>query len=162
LCRARGEDSMPPMAIQPFNKSLPPIRPEIISGPRLHVAEIGEVERPLSRWELITNVPWVRRSAIIVMLGALWQAYAVWIDNPLVLPRLTDTLAALWQMHDVILLRSLVSLRVLIIGYAIGVALSAILTTFAVSTRFGSDLLSTLTSMFNPLPAIGLLPLALL
>ena len=30
------------------------------------------------------------------------------------------------------------------------------------STRFGRDLLSTLTAMFNPLPAIALLPLALL
>jgi NitT/TauT family transport system permease protein len=35
-------------------------------------------------------------------------------------------------------------------------------TTFAVSTRVGTDLLSTLTAMFNPLPAIALLPLALL
>jgi NitT/TauT family transport system permease protein len=31
-----------------------------------------------------------------------------------------------------------------------------------VSTQFGRDFLSTLTSMFNPLPAIALLPLALL
>lgn len=36
------------------------------------------------------------------------------------------------------------------------------LTTLAVLTQFGRDLLSTLTSMFNPLPAIALLPLALL
>ncbi len=35
-------------------------------------------------------------------------------------------------------------------------------TTLAVSTRIGTDLLSTLTAMFNPLPAIALLPLALL
>ena len=35
-------------------------------------------------------------------------------------------------------------------------------TALAVSTRIGTDLLSTLTSMFNPLPAIALLPLALL
>lgn len=43
-----------------------------------------------------------------------------------------------------------------------GVALAFALTTLAVSTRLGRDLLSTLTSMFNPLPAIALLPLALL
>ena len=42
-----------------------------------------------------------------------------------------------------------------------GVALAFALTTLAVSTRLGRDLLSTLTSMFNP-PAIALLPLALL
>jgi NitT/TauT family transport system permease protein len=32
----------------------------------------------------------------------------------------------------------------------------------AVSTRVGTDLLETLTAMFNPLPAIALLPLALI
>ena len=32
----------------------------------------------------------------------------------------------------------------------------------AINTRLGNDLLETLTSMFNPLPAIALLPLALL
>ena len=41
-------------------------------------------------------------------------------------------------------------------------ALAFVLTTLAVSTRFGRDLLSTLTAMFNPLPAIALLPLAML
>ena len=40
--------------------------------------------------------------------------------------------------------------------------LAAVFTTLAVSTRLGTDLLSTLTAMFNPLPAIALLPLALL
>lgn len=53
------------------------------------------------------------------------------------------------------------SLRVLVQGYLAGVAAAFVLTTLAVSTQFGRDLLSTLTSMFNPLPAIALLPLAL-
>ena len=47
-------------------------------------------------------------------------------------------------------------------GYLAGIGLAFLLTTLAVSTQFGRDLLSTLTSMFNPLPAIALLPLALL
>ena len=37
-----------------------------------------------------------------------------------------------------------------------------LLTVLAVSSQWGRDLLTTLTSMFNPLPAIALLPLALL
>ena len=36
------------------------------------------------------------------------------------------------------------------------------MTVFAISTRIGNDFLETLTSMFNPLPAIALLPLSLL
>jgi NitT/TauT family transport system permease protein len=55
-----------------------------------------------------------------------------------------------------------ISVEVLVLGYAVGLGLAAVLTMFAVSTRIGSDFLSTITSMFNPLPAIALLPLALL
>jgi NitT/TauT family transport system permease protein len=55
-----------------------------------------------------------------------------------------------------------VSLSVLLQGYAAGIVLAFVLTTLAVSTRIGRDLLDTLTAMFNPLPAIALLPLALL
>ena len=36
------------------------------------------------------------------------------------------------------------------------------LTTFAVASSIGTRILSTLTAMFNPLPAIALLPLALI
>jgi NitT/TauT family transport system permease protein len=53
-------------------------------------------------------------------------------------------------------------LTVLVAGYAIGLAIATALTTAATMTRFGSDILSTLTAMLNPLPAIALLPLALL
>jgi NitT/TauT family transport system permease protein len=58
--------------------------------------------------------------------------------------------------------RALTSLRVLLIGYAAGILCAAILTTLAISSRIGTDLLELLTSMFNPLPAIALLPLALI
>ena len=58
--------------------------------------------------------------------------------------------------------KTALSLGVLVQGYALGVALAFLLTSLAVSTQLGRDLLSTLTSMLNPLPAIALLPLALL
>lgn len=48
-----------------------------------------------------------------------------------------------------------ISLVVLLKGYLIGIVLAFALTTLAVSTQLGRDLLSTLTSMFNrcrPLP----------
>jgi NitT/TauT family transport system permease protein len=58
--------------------------------------------------------------------------------------------------------RTWTSLQVLLLGYAIGIALAGILTALAINTRLGTDLLETLTAMFNPLPAIALLPLALI
>jgi len=53
-------------------------------------------------------------------------------------------------------------LRVLLMGYSAGILLAAALTMLAIGTRVGTDILETLTAMFNPLPAIALLPLALI
>ena len=58
--------------------------------------------------------------------------------------------------------KSAISIRLLLQGYLLGIGAAFALTALAVSTRFGRDLLGTLTAMFNPLPAIALLPLALL
>ena len=49
--------------------------------------------------------------------------------------------------------RTLTTLGVLAQGYVLGVAGAAVLTVLAVSNRWGLELLNTLTSMFNPLPA---------
>ena len=43
-----------------------------------------------------------------------------------------------------------------------GLFFAALLTAFASVSRIGADLLETLTAMFNPLPSIALLPLALI
>src|SRR5207247_8330319 len=76
----------------------------------------------------------------------------------------TATLAAFWNALATggLLERVWFSLKVLLMGYAAGLLLAAILTGIAIGSRIGTDFLETLTSMFNPLPAIALLPLALL
>ena len=58
--------------------------------------------------------------------------------------------------------RAWASIKVLLMGYACGVVLAALLTALAIMSRIGTDFLETMTSMFNPLPAIALLPLALI
>ena len=47
-------------------------------------------------------------------------------------------------------------------GYFAGMFLASVLTALAITSRVGNDFLETLTAMFNPLPAIALLPLALI
>jgi NitT/TauT family transport system permease protein len=141
----------------------PPKRPE--RNVRLDaVGAIGDAARPLSLFERLAENTIVRRLVILVVLGAIWQAYATWVANPLLFPTLSETLDALWEavVRGPLIERTLTSIQVLLMGYGIGLALAAVFTTLAVSTRVGTDLLSTLTSMFNPLPAIALLPLALL
>jgi NitT/TauT family transport system permease protein len=53
------------------------------------------------------------------------------------------------------------SMRVLLQGYTLGLAFAFVFTVLAMTTQIGNDLLETLTAMLNPLPAIALLPLAL-
>jgi NitT/TauT family transport system permease protein len=142
---------------------VPSVRPEF-ERDVLDAGVIGDISRPLSAWERLTENTLARRIFILALLGAAWQLYAVWSDNPLMFPTLSETLTTLWDslVNGALLQRCLTSLRILLVGYAIGIAAAAVLTMLAVTTRFGNDLLSTLTSMFNPLPAIALLPLALL
>jgi NitT/TauT family transport system permease protein len=141
----------------------PPVRDEFERQPGA-AGDVGEIERPLSLWETITNVTAVRRIFILVLIAALWQAYGVWVSNPLMFPTFTETAAAFFDalVDGGLLGMAWVSIWVLLKGYALGVLIAAVLTSVAVSTWLGNDLLTTLTSMFNPLPAIALLPMALL
>jgi NitT/TauT family transport system permease protein len=141
----------------------PPVRDEFERRPGA-AGEVGDIERPLSLWERITNVTAIRRLFILVLIAALWQAYGVWVSNPLMFPTFTQTAAAFFDalVDGGLLGMAWVSIWVLLKGYALGVLIAAVLTSVAVSTRLGNDLLTTLTSMFNPLPAIALLPMALL
>ncbi|WP_315740782.1 ABC transporter permease [Bradyrhizobium sp. SZCCHNR1093] len=127
-------------------------------------ASPAEVERKLSMLELLWNDGFVRKTLIIVVLAAIWQAYGSYLDNPLLFPTFSDTIVALWEKvrDGTIPMRAWTSLKVLFMGYAAGIVLASILTVLAISTRIGTDFLETVTAMFNPLPAIALLPLALI
>ena len=144
-------------------EAAPPIRPEFIA-PAREAAQIGDAARPLSAWERLTNNTLARRLFILVVLAVVWELYARWLNNPLMFPAFSEMAAALWDatIRGPLIDRTLTSIEVLLLGYAAGIGLAAVFTTIAVSTRVGTDFLSTLTAMFNPLPAIALLPLALL
>lgn len=125
---------------------------------------IGSIEKPLSLVERLVDNDLLRKAAILVALAVVWEAYARFLGNPLLFPTFTETIQTFWRelTSGVLLDRTGVSMQVLLIGYGLGLLLSAVFTTIAVSTRIGTDLLTTLTAMFNPLPAIALLPLALI
>jgi NitT/TauT family transport system permease protein len=127
-------------------------------------SQFGVVEKPLSTWERIYNITAVRKLAILVFLAVVWEAYARWLNNPLLFPTFVSTIEAFVQgiFGGGLLGKAWTSIKVLLIGYSAGIALAALLTMFAITSRIGTDFLETLTSMFNPLPAIALLPLALI
>ena len=141
----------------------PPQRPEHYRQ-EIDAAASGVVAKPLSAWQRIGNVGAVRKLALLALLALIWEAYARWLNNPLLVPTFSSTVEAFVDAitSGVLPGRTLTSLRVLLAGYGLGVLCAATLTIIAISTRIGTDLLELLTSMFNPLPAIALLPLALI
>ena len=127
-------------------------------------SELGIVEKPLSPWETLTNNGFVRKVAILIVLAAIWELYARWLNNPLVVPTFSSTIVAFWAAiaSGELPVKVWTSIRILVVGYAAGLLLAAVLTTLAMTTRIGNDFLETITAMFTPLPAIALLPLALI
>ncbi|WP_312538484.1 ABC transporter permease [Achromobacter mucicolens] len=121
-------------------------------------------ETPLPWHERLWQHAAPRKGVILALLAVVWELAARYTDNDLLLPGAWQTAQAFVEgvTSGELLARAGQSMRVLVQGYLAGVVLAFVLTTLAVSTRFGRDLLSTLTAMFNPLPAIALLPLALL
>jgi NitT/TauT family transport system permease protein len=140
------------------------IRPEF-ENTGLGVAAIGEVERPLSLIERISEIDPVRKFSVLVGIVVIWQLYTVIGNVPeLMFPTFSSTAAALIDafVNEGLLFNIWNSISILLIGYAIGIAIAAVLVVLGVTTRFGADLLTTLTAMLNPLPAIALLPMAMI
>ncbi|MEG0966539.1 MAG: ABC transporter permease [Pseudomonas sp.] len=133
---------------------------EVVLEPLLSVP----LERELPLGQRLWQQAWLRKGLILVLLAAAWEAIARYQGNDLLLPSFLQTAAALYDglLSGELPAKVGVSLVVLLKGYLLGIVLAFGLTSLAVSTQFGRDLLSSLTSMFNPLPAIALLPLALL
>jgi NitT/TauT family transport system permease protein len=116
------------------------------------------------RTSLLAQAGWLRKALLLAGLALLWEAAGRWQNNALLLPTFLDTARAFARGIASGELPQAVgnSLLVLLQGYALGIVLALVLTSLAVSTRIGCELLETMTAMFNPLPAIALLPLALL
>jgi NitT/TauT family transport system permease protein len=138
-------------------------RPEL-NNQLAEAGEIGDAARPLSVGERIWNHQAFRRGLILIGFAVLWELAARYNDESLLFPSFIDTLQALWTAltEGTLLGRIATSIEVLLLGYSLAVALALVLTIMAVSSSFGADVLSTLVSMFNPLPALAILPLALL
>ncbi|HYE94515.1 MAG TPA: ABC transporter permease, partial [Terriglobales bacterium] len=107
----------------------------------------------------------IRKVLIFVALLVAWEAWTrLYGVSPLLFPAASTVIASFVRAvaSGEIPGFALQSLRILLTGMVLGATIALILTTLAVTTRLGGDLLQTLTSMFNPLPAIALMPLALL
>ena len=105
----------------------PVVRPEFVLEPVQ--AELASIQRPLSTFETLYRLGWLRKTVILCVLAIIWEIYGRWLDNALLFPSFTDTLGAFVNglTSGVLLLRAAVSLKTLLIGYGIGIALAAVL-----------------------------------
>ena len=139
------------------------VRPEIVN--EIGQAGTGEVERRLSVFERISNIDPLRKFTILIIMVVAWELYArIGEINELMFPTFSATGTALIDalVNAGLMTNVWNSLKLLLSGYAIGIGIAAILVILSVGSRIGSDLLTTLTAMLNPLPAIALLPMAML
>jgi len=144
----------------------PVLRPEY-ELPLLPPEPAQRVDAAASRARLpglLARAGWLRKAILLLALAALWEWAARAADNDLLLPGFLQTARAFAEgVASGELPRYVgVSLAVLLQGYLAGALGAFLLTTAAMSSRLGRDLLELLTAMFNPLPAIALLPVALL
>ena len=138
-------------------------RAEIHRDP-VEFSAFGVVEKPLSTVERLYNIGALRKTLILLMLALAWETGARILNNDLLFPTFLDTNLAFVKgiASGELLIKLWASLKVLFSGYAIGIVLAALLTAVGIASRVGTDFLETLTAMFNPLPAIALLPIALI
>ena len=140
------------------------IRPEF-ENTDIKNAHTGNIAVELSIVEKIWNINGIRKAVILLGLVITWQIYTVALDvEPLMFPSFLFSLERL--LVDLftgdLIFKIWFSVKVLLIGYSAGMAIAAVLVLWATASRLGSDFIATATAMFNPLPAIAMLPLAML
>ena len=120
--------------------------------------------QPSPAWRALMHATAARRTLILLILAGLWQLAATITASPLLLPSFTETVAALWDalLHENLAEATAASLGVLIKGYLLALGLGIVFVSLATASALCREALITLTAMFNPLPAIALLPLAML
>jgi NitT/TauT family transport system permease protein len=140
----------------------PADRPEILNT--IEARDFAVAAQPKSLRQRLYDNSAFRKTLLLIALAVVWEVYARQLSNPLLFPTLTSTVTALVSaiFSGELPRAGFYTLTLLLKGYLAGLAIAALLTAFASMSRIGADLLETLTAMFNPLPSIALLPLALI
>jgi sulfonate transport system permease protein len=115
--------------------------------------------------------PWQRLPAplryaiVLVVLLAIWQGYVMFSHvSQLLVGSPVDVAKQLWAdvLDGKIPAATEHTLQTLLTGLAIGALIGFFLASLAVFSSIGRDLLAVLTAVLNPLPAIAILPLAII
>jgi NitT/TauT family transport system permease protein len=144
-------------------RSEPAARSKEVIHEIVSASEFGVVQKKLSPWEAVYQISALRKGVILVVLALIWEFYARSVHNPLMFPTFSSTMEAFFSglLSGSLIVKAWTSIQVLLMGYAAGIALAGLFTVIAINSRIGTDLLETLTAMFNPLPSIANHPMAM-
>jgi len=142
----------------------PALRSKEVIHEIVSAQEFGVVEKKLSVWESVYQISAIRKGLILIVLALIWEFYARSVNNALMFPTFSSTMEAFGTgiLSGGLITKAWTSIQVLLIGYAAGIALAGLFTVIAINSQIGTDLLETLTAMFNPLPSIAILPMAMI
>lgn len=142
----------------------PAVRSKEVIHEIVSAQEFGVVAKKLSVWESVYQISAIRKGLILIVLALIWEFYARSVNNALMFPTFSSTMEAFGTgiLSGGLIVKAWTSIKVLLIGYAAGIALAGLFTVIAINSRIGTDLLETLTAMFNPLPSIAILPMAMI
>jgi NitT/TauT family transport system permease protein len=117
-----------------------------------HAPLIHPLEEKLGLMTRLWDDGFVRKAVILIALAAIWEAYGRILNNPLLFPTFSETMQAVVERIEdgTLPARAWASIKVLLMGYGVGVVMAGSLTILAINTRLGSDFLETMTGMFSP------------
>ena len=125
--------------------------------------------RPSRRWAMMPEqIGWWRSLVLLLLFLLLWQTVTtVGHVNPLLLPSAYVVLRTFIADIGIggngqLWLYAWETVKVLLEAFLITILCAVVLTTLALTGRWGRALLSTVSGIFQPLPSIALLPLAIL
>jgi NitT/TauT family transport system permease protein len=119
-------------------------------------------------WTRLVNAEALKKVIVIVALCAAWELTVRLLNvNKLLFPPFSDVAVRLVQGLGIggtgeLWRYTWETLSVILQSFAISIVLAIVVTSLAVSNAWAREFLSVMTGIFQPLPSIALLPMALL
>ncbi len=119
-------------------------------------------------WTRLVNAGAIKKTIVIVVLCVAWELLVRVLNvNNLLFPPFSDIVLGLVRGLGVGVSGELWSyiwetLSVILQSFAISIVLAVVVTGLAVSNAWAREFLSVMTGIFQPLPSIALLPMAIL
>lgn len=108
---------------------------------------------------------WIRTLGVVIFIIVIWQVcYMTKIFPEIMFPSISDIFIALLKgfKNDNLLISIIFSLKLIAQGLLIGIFVGTLLSALAIISKGFCYIFETIITLFDPLPGIALLPLAIL